>query len=94
MEISQINLHPDFHSVPSADSDLALLVLLNPVKFTPLIQPICLWSGPFELEQIVGKTGYVVGWGKEEKGQLYTGEPRVTIERIASQVLKTKTRIK
>ncbi|XP_033217080.1 chymotrypsin-like elastase family member 2B isoform X2 [Belonocnema kinseyi] len=82
--ISAIRIHPEFNNnFTNADSDLAILVLKNPVKYSDLILPICLWKDSTNLKKIVGETGTIVGWRKY--GKHYTGEPHKTIEQIVSQ---------
>ncbi|XP_025987196.1 serine protease gd isoform X2 [Solenopsis invicta] len=63
-EVESYKIHPDFAHTISADSDLAILILRMPVDFSPFIKPICLWFGPTNLENVVDRTGYVVGWGQ------------------------------
>ncbi|XP_034183841.2 serine protease gd isoform X2 [Osmia lignaria lignaria] len=42
-------------------------------------------SGAINLESVVGKYGYVVGWGRDELGNPYVQEPRQTRSPIVSQ---------
>ena len=46
-------------------SDIAILVLKKPFKFTETVRPICLPSGRNTYE---GKKGTVVGWGLLREG--------------------------
>ncbi|XP_015592751.1 serine protease gd isoform X1 [Cephus cinctus] len=87
LEVSEIKIHSDHvrGGYGGADSDIAILVLRERVVFTPLIQPVCLWKGPIDLNSVVGKTGYVVGWGRDEEGNKYTAEPRMARVPIVSQ---------
>lgn len=85
VNISAIRIHPEFNNnFTNADSDLAILVLKNPVKYSDLIKPICLWKDSTDLKKIVGETGTIVGW--KRYGKLHMGEPHKTIETIVSQV--------
>ncbi|XP_072748640.1 serine protease gd isoform X1 [Anoplolepis gracilipes] len=84
-EISNYILHPDYLHQGSGDSDLAILILRTSVEFSPTIRPICLWYDSIDLQRVVNKTGYVVGWGRDEFGSLYTAEPRITNVPIVSQ---------
>lgn len=60
-----IYVHPDY--VPfSANADLAIITISGKVHFTNFIRPLCLWSGPNDLSQVVGENGMVAGWGKNE----------------------------
>nr|CAH7732763.1 unnamed protein product [Callosobruchus chinensis] len=70
-----ITVHPDYISSHS-DADIAVLELIERIEFTTSIRPICLWSGPTNLEMVVGKLGTVVGWGMDENGNITTSEPR------------------
>ncbi|CAH2002623.1 unnamed protein product [Acanthoscelides obtectus] len=70
-----ITVHPDYISSHS-DADIAVLELIERIEFTTTIRPICLWSGPTNLEVVVGKLGTVVGWGMDENGNITTSEPR------------------
>jgi len=85
-EVSSYRIHPDYAHENTADSDLAILILRTPVEYNPFIKPICLWSGSIDLQNIIGKIGYVVGWGKDEFGNPYTLEPRMARASIVSQV--------
>ena len=58
-------VHPDWKPDDvKYDADLALIEMDSPVKYTKFIRPICLWSGPSEIEKVVGQVGIVVGWGE------------------------------
>lgn len=83
MEIARYTIHPDYQE--TGDSDLAILVLRNPVEFSPTIKPICMWNGPIDLQSAINKIGYVVGWGQNEFGNLQP-EPRMAKVPIVSQV--------
>ncbi|XP_011882333.1 PREDICTED: serine protease gd-like [Vollenhovia emeryi] len=77
-------IHPDYmHDRFTSDSNLAILTLWTPVEFNPFIRPICLWSGSPNLDTVVNRTGYVVGWGKEKFGNIE--EQRVKWATIVSQ---------
>ncbi|XP_011875914.1 PREDICTED: serine protease gd-like [Vollenhovia emeryi] len=78
-------LHPDFDYYLT--SNLAILTLKKPVEYTPLTKPICLWSdySSTTLEDVVGKTGYVVGWGQDPLGHRDFQEQRMIKVTIAGQ---------
>ncbi|KAJ8921254.1 hypothetical protein NQ315_013726 [Exocentrus adspersus] len=84
IEPESIHIHPDYESM-SSDADIAVLTLSESVEFTKYIRPLCLWSGSNDLNNVVGKEGTVVGWGKDENGDLMTAEPRQTSLPIVSQ---------
>ncbi|XP_011863013.1 PREDICTED: serine protease gd-like [Vollenhovia emeryi] len=65
-KVASYVIHPDYVHFIKASSDLAVLTLTNVVEFNPLIRPICLWSGSSKLEDVVSRTGYVVGWGGDK----------------------------
>jgi len=85
-EIASYTLHPDYNHQISADSDLAILTLRTSIEFSPTIKPICMWYDSIDLQSVVNKTGYVVGWGKDEFGNSYVEEPQMSKESIVSQV--------
>ncbi|GAB0099245.1 Serine protease gd [Sergentomyia squamirostris] len=79
-EVSDLNVHPDFLKDPrgSFDADIAVLILKESVQYSTYIQPACLWNLPTDEDYFVGKTGVVVGWGRDEKGNLVTYLPKRT----------------
>ncbi|EFN68359.1 Serine protease gd [Camponotus floridanus] len=85
IEIASYTLHPDYNHGGSGDSDLAILTLRTPVEFSPRIKPICMWYDSIDLQSVVDKAGYVVGWGKDELGHAYVQEPRMAKVPIVSQ---------
>jgi len=87
-EIASYTLHPDYnHQSANGDSDLAILTLRIPVEFSPSIKPICMWYGSIDLQSVVNKIGYVVGWGRhDEYGNTYVDGPRMSKMQIVSQV--------
>lgn len=87
LEVNEWITHPEYDNLGSAHGDLALLVLRDRVKMNSMVQPICLWSGSIDLERVVGRTGYVVGWGKDESGNQHFAEPRVAEAPIVPQVI-------
>ncbi|KAI4459286.1 modular serine protease [Holotrichia oblita] len=58
-------VHPNFKD-NSADSNIAIIFLNEPVIFSPAIGPICLWNGKDDVDEIVGKMGTFVGWNQEQ----------------------------
>ncbi|XP_011866173.1 PREDICTED: serine protease gd-like isoform X2 [Vollenhovia emeryi] len=85
-KVLSLKIHPDY--VPysySGDSNLAILILRSPVEFNPLIRPICLWSGSANLENVVNRTGYVVGWGVDAIGHRDVNKLRMIRATIVSQ---------
>ncbi|GAB1861510.1 Serine protease gd [Camponotus japonicus] len=87
-EIASYTLHPDYnYRSISGDSDLAILTLKTPVEFSPTIKPICMWYTSADLQRVVNKTGYVVGWGfgNVAWNEPYVYEPRMAKAPIVSQ---------
>ncbi|XP_055600589.1 prothrombin-like [Uranotaenia lowii] len=51
------------------EDDIALLRLATKITYSDYVQPICMWQGNSSVEQIVNRTGFIVGWGgKEDNG--------------------------
>uniref|UniRef100_A0A182NRU6 Peptidase S1 domain-containing protein n=1 Tax=Anopheles dirus TaxID=7168 RepID=A0A182NRU6_9DIPT len=69
--VSKIFVHEDYYFEDSGltDSDIAVLVINQPVAYNDLVRPICLWGESDNLEQIVGLKGFVSGWGITETGE-------------------------
>ena len=92
-DVIKYTIHPDYQlrgdneSARSADSDLAVLTLNKRVEYTETIQPICLWSASIKLEYVVGQTGFVVGWGRDETGKAFVEEPRHVTAPVVSQTV-------
>lgn len=78
MGLESLNVHPEFLKDPkgSYDADIAVLVLERAVTFSEFIKPVCLWSGDPDETAVFGKTGVIVGWGKDESGHLVTKAPK------------------
>lgn len=60
----------------SYDGDIALIQMDKPVRYSKFIRPICLWTGAADLTKVVGQTGIIAGWGKNDKGVLNTDFPK------------------
>lgn len=88
MGLESLNVHPEFLKDPkgSYDADIALLILERAVTFSEFIKPVCLWSGEVDETAVFGKTGVVVGWGKDESGQLVTKAPKRASIPIVSHI--------
>lgn len=68
--VSKIIVNEDYYFEDTAltDSDIAVLVIDQPVTYNDLVRPVCLWGESDNLEQIVGAKGFVSGWGITETG--------------------------
>ncbi|XP_046837299.1 serine protease gd-like isoform X1 [Vespa crabro] len=87
-KVEEYRLHPDFKDDlknPTADGDLAIIILKNPVNFSPFIRPVCLWSGSNDLEDVIGSTGYVVVWDHKDLINPYLDKSRLIRMTIMSQ---------
>nr|AYI57640.1 hypothetical protein [Ampulex compressa] len=84
-EVAEYRYHPDYEGRANADSDLAIIILRESVQYSRAIKPICLWAGSSDLSNVIGKSGYVVGWGRDELGNPYVQEPRMIKLPIVSQ---------
>ncbi|KAG5330455.1 GD protease, partial [Acromyrmex heyeri] len=85
-EVASYTIHPNYTHEDSGDSDLAILTLRTTVEYSLFIKPICLWTGSNNLDEVVNRIGYVVGWGQDEFGNPYTAEPRMARVPIVSEV--------
>lgn len=56
--------HKDF-TMETLHSDIAILILKEPIKYTATVRPICLPEGR---NTFVGQRGTVVGWGLLREG--------------------------
>ncbi|XP_068229107.1 trypsin-2-like [Palaemon carinicauda] len=59
-QIKAITIHPSFGNTSVFDSDVAVLELMQPLKFNLLVAPVCL---P-QTDAKVGQSVVAVGWGK------------------------------
>ncbi|XP_055695255.1 serine protease gd-like [Lutzomyia longipalpis] len=71
-----INVHSNYRKNNNIDSDIAVVVLTEPVRFTTYIRPACLWKEPNTKDSIVGLKGFTAGWGRDENGNFYTELPK------------------
>lgn len=58
--ITQKNLISDYEP-GKANADIAVMTFLDPIPFTRMIMPLCLWQGDTDLNKVVGDIGSVVG---------------------------------
>lgn len=75
---AQFNVHPNWNPNDNRyDADIAVVILLQSVRFSQYIVPICLWQTTVTSSQdVVDKTGTVVGWGKTEFDSVSTDNPK------------------
>ncbi|XP_077298835.1 serine protease gd-like [Arctopsyche grandis] len=87
LNIIKVEVHPNFNR-SNLHNDIAVLSVAT-IQFTDYIKPICIWDGLDSQELIVGKNGKVVGWGRDETGQLVTAEPKlVTMPIVSTETCK------
>ncbi|XP_059479409.1 chymotrypsin-C-like [Neocloeon triangulifer] len=82
-EVSKIIVHPQWGEGDNHHSfnDLAIIVLKSPADFNFNVQPVCLTDSFLSLENF----GKVVGWGKDEQGNMVSKEPKQATMPIVSQ---------
>uniref|UniRef100_A0A1B0DAF4 Uncharacterized protein n=1 Tax=Phlebotomus papatasi TaxID=29031 RepID=A0A1B0DAF4_PHLPP len=71
-----VNIHPSYGKRNRIDSDIAVVVLPDNVRFTTYIRPACLWSEDDNKKSIIGKIGSTAGWGRDENGNFFTELPK------------------
>jgi secreted trypsin-like serine protease len=65
-EISEIIVHPDWDTLTKPyEADIAIAILEEPVEF-PNVTNICLNSPSKSVEEFIGQSGVVAGWGHTE----------------------------
>ncbi|XP_045490567.1 serine protease gd isoform X3 [Pieris rapae] len=66
--VGEIIVHPRYNA-SSFSRDLGILKLRESVQYTDYVRPACLWPDDLvDLNNVIGKTGSVVGWGFDETG--------------------------
>lgn len=64
--VKEIILHSDYkRNGESYDADIAILIMTKKVEFNEVVRPACLWPPTNGIQDVEGKKGTVVGWGKE-----------------------------
>lgn len=77
--VSQFIVHDEWHyNSESYDADIAIAVLTRVVTYSKFVKPICLWTSTTGYDDLIGKHGYVAGWGKTEKDAVSTPQPKWT----------------
>ncbi|KAB0791003.1 hypothetical protein PPYR_02803 [Photinus pyralis] len=84
IQTESLHIHPDFRFT-TADGDISLIALAEEAVFSTFVRPACLWSGSADPRLLIASTGVVVGWGKDEHGQLVTSSPRQVIFPVVSE---------
>lgn len=74
------------------DGDISVVVLQSAVTFSEYIQPICLWKG--SIDDVVGMSGIVVGWGSDRNGLAITQTPQgIRIPMVETSVCKASNEL-
>lgn len=75
--VEQIIIHTDYKKQKdSFDADIAILITTKRVEFNQFVRPACLWPGSTNIEEIEGKSGIVVGWGKDGTDHIVSNIPK------------------
>ncbi|XP_037049414.1 serine protease gd-like [Bradysia coprophila] len=86
VHVKKIIIHADYMTNgTSYDADIAVVVMQERIHFTELIRPICLWDGDDSIGSVEGQLGTVVGWGRDEVGNILTAEPKKITIPIVSE---------
>lgn len=84
--VTKFIVHEDWkYEEDKYDADIAIVVLTRTVQFNKFAKPICLWTNS-NLNDLVGKVGTVVGWGKTETNAISTSSPRWAEIPVVSQL--------
>jgi secreted trypsin-like serine protease len=68
--VAKVTPHPEYDRY-SHKNDVALVKLETKIKFTPYVQPACLYTrNDLDTFPSRGLTGSVIGWGRDEGGEL------------------------
>lgn len=75
--VEEIIIHTDYKKQKeSFDADIAVLIMTKHVDFNEYVRPACLWPGVSTVQEIEGKTGVVVGWGKDGTDRVVSNIPK------------------
>ena len=67
IDVEKLVRHPQFRRNPVAEMDIAIIKLVQPVSFTDMIRPICLFSPQIEEVENPVNGLVVAGWGRTER---------------------------
>lgn len=75
--VEEIVIHKDYkRQRESFDADIAILLMTKRVEFNEFVRPACLWPGESSIQEIEGKSGTVVGWGKDGTDRVVSNIPK------------------
>lgn len=83
--VEQIIVHTDYKKQrDSYDADIAILIMTKRVEFNEFVRPACLWPGTSSIQEIEGKNGIVVGWGKNQESTVSNIPKKVSLPIVNS----------
>lgn len=75
--VDQIIIHSDYKiHRDSFDADVAILIMSKRVEYNQYVRPVCLWEPDSSLQDVEGKRGTVVGWGKDGTDRVVSNIPK------------------
>uniref|UniRef100_A0A8C2LUU4 Serine protease 43 n=1 Tax=Cricetulus griseus TaxID=10029 RepID=A0A8C2LUU4_CRIGR len=86
-------IYPSSFDLQTMQSDIALALLVSPVNFSPLIQPVCLPGKPFQVENRT--SCWVTGWSLQDENVfapvlLQEAQESILLRKRCNQVLQTQ----
>ena len=77
-DIHRFIVHKDWQPFGKTyDADIAIIVLDSPVEYTQYVRPLCIWEFSNDLNEVVGQSGALAGWGLNENNQLNSEFPKM-----------------
>jgi len=67
IDVENVVRHPEFRRNPVAEMDIAIIKLVQPVLFTDMMRPVCLFSPDTEQVEDPVNGLVVAGWGRTER---------------------------
>lgn len=80
-QVENVIIHPEYLQ-KLYTSDLAVMVLSEPVALNEFVRPVCLWRDRPELYHYVGA---MVGWGRDANRKTFNARPRMFYLPIVDQ---------
>lgn len=69
-------VHPNWNSGEVLfTNDIAIAVLQNTIQFTIFVKPICIWRKTRTYRDVIGRNGFIAGWGKSEFESISSSSP-------------------
>ncbi|KAK9753133.1 Trypsin [Popillia japonica] len=81
---SEVIAHPNYKQ-NQVDYDVAVIVLNEPVPYKPATRPICLWESSDNLQEVLGRVGTVVGWGKNQTAADSTFAQKIEVPIVSQE---------